>query len=208
MQKSLIIILSLIFLSSLVALGVVELKKQSDAKVVQNQTPAPEPTETPAPVINEKFAEAVSPDGKKTLAMVATKDQLGDKYTLTLLTEKSDEPEVVYQELFSSGAVVELPFNAFSPEGKYIFLKQTNQNGTTYLTIPISKGFETGVRPVTNVSEIFYSKYSDYVITDVTGWGGVSLLVVNTNKVQGDKGPSFWFEASTGRFYKLTTRFN
>lgn len=189
-------------------LGVAELKKQSDLKVVQNQTPIPTPVETPEVPNKDRFAEAVSPDGKKTLSMIATEGETGNKYTITLLTEKSDEPQVVYEELFASGVVIQLPFNAFSPEGKYIFLKQVDQSGTKYLTLPISKGFETGIRPVTNVSELFYSKYSDYVITEVTGWGGVSLLVVNTDTAKGDKGPSFWYEVSTGRFYKLTTRFN
>ena len=58
------------------------------------------------------------------------------------------------------------------------------------------------------MEELFAQKYADYKITDVTGWAAPTLLVVNTDKLDGTVGPSFWFDVASLSFTRLSTRFN
>src|SRR3972149_5869304 len=53
---------------------------------------------------------------------------------------------------------------------------------------PLSQDSET-----IEFAELFETKYPDYKITAVTGWGGINLIVFNTDKINGGTGPSFWF---------------
>jgi hypothetical protein len=50
------------------------------------------------------------------------------------------------------------------------------------------------------ISELFYAKYSEYKITDITGWAAPNLLIVNTDDVNSEEGPSFWFDVSSKTF--------
>jgi hypothetical protein len=62
--------------------------------------------------------------------------------------------------------------------------------------------------PIAEITELFIAKFPDYKITDVTGWGGVNLIIFNTEKASGGTGPSFWFEVPGGGFIRLSTKFN
>ena len=48
----------------------------------------------------------------------------------------------------------------------------------------------------------------DYNIDEATGWGGLSLIVINTKKVNGGEGPSFWVDVPSGKFTQLSSHFN
>ena len=101
-----------------------------------------------------------------------------------------------------------IPFNAVSPDNQYLFLKQTTSAGDRYLVLTTS-GQPMGERSqALEFSALFTAKYPDLVITDVTGWGGNNLIVINTDKVGGGTGPSFWFEIPTRAFIRLSNRFN
>ena len=60
----------------------------------------------------------------------------------------------------------------------------------------------------TEVFALFSAKYPDLKVTDVTGWASNNLLVINTDKVSGEVGPSFWFELPSQGFIQLSERFN
>ena len=58
------------------------------------------------------------------------------------------------------------------------------------------------------ITKLFYEKYDDFVISDVTGWGGEGLIVLNSKSPDGETGPSFWFDLSGFGFIRLSTIFN
>ena len=56
-------------------------------------------------------------------------------------------------------------------------------------------------------TKLFESEYPEYIITEVTGWGGINLIVFNTDKVEGGIGPSFWYDVASRSFIRLSNRF-
>ncbi len=169
--------------------------------------PTPTPSLEPVAQVEEKETVAVSPDGKQVLTMRETTKEGLSSFTFFLSSNKDNKKEVLYSTDFLNGVTYTVPFNAFSPEGKYVFIKTNDAEGQRYLV------FSTKINPekIQDPAEIkaaFAVKYPDYHITDVTGWGGNGLVVVNTDKPDGTIGPSFWYFAATGGFSRLSTRFN
>ncbi|QQG42121.1 MAG: hypothetical protein HYV90_02285 [Candidatus Woesebacteria bacterium] len=153
--------------------------------------------------------EALSPDGKKILMM---KQQAKDgviTYTFSVLTPADNSKKIVFTKTFGPETTLVIPRNTFSPDNKYALLAEKSGEKFAYFVIPLfdSPNFQEPLNlPVIN--DHFYTKYQDYKITDVTGWGGIGLVVVNTDMAAGGIGPSFWFDVSNSSFIMLSTRFN
>jgi len=143
--------------------------------------------------------EIGSPDGKWALKERREKTNDSTIYTYITVNLTSGAQKEILKKTVPEGTTITVPLNTFSPDDKYMFLKEEGPDGIKYLVFP---GADV------EVSSLFAAKYPEYVITDVTGWGGYSLLVVNTDKKEGGVGPSFWFEAGSHAFTKLSTRFN
>lgn len=137
----------------------------------------------------------VSPDGKFSLIL------RGDSLSLTNLLDNTRKELSI--KTASSSSELTIPANTFSPDDKYIFLKQLDLGQANYFALRIAD-----TSKIMDISSLFVAKYPDFVITDVTGWGGMGLIVVNTDKVGGGIGPSFWFDVYTQSFIRLSTRFN
>ena len=169
---------------------------------------SPIPTPTPVPEL-PKVMNVESPDMKQTLTMKEQKN--GSSVTHTFLTsgEKEHAQQQVFTKTVDLPKTITIPFNAWSPGGiKYFFLKETGSGLDSYIVLtslgkPVARDLQTVV-----VEELFAQKYADYKITDVTGWAAPTLLVVNTDKLDGTVGPSFWFDVASLSFTRLSTRFN
>lgn len=134
-----------------------------------------------------------SPDGKFNLTMKEKKGQESTTYTF-------NSEKINFAKTVPTGVTMSIPFNTFSPDNKYVFLKE-NGLGTTSYTVIAPSG-------IIDVSSLFEAKYEDFVITDATGWAGPTLLVINTDKEEGGKGPSFWFDVASRSFIQLSNRFD
>jgi hypothetical protein len=165
-------------------------------------------TPTPSPSDSITTTTIKAPDGKMTLTVQDEEAEGGLKKTFSTQGVVGALTEI-YSETVPGGNVLSVPYNTFSPDDRYLFLKETAPTTQTYYYVLATNG-----KPIANgsnileISSLFYAKYSDYVITDVTGWGGLTLLIVNTNNKDGEQGPSFWFEVPSGGFIRLSTRFN
>jgi len=141
-----------------------------------------------------------SPDGKMSLTVKQQREGEMSTFTFTL----KDEATGVWKEIFTktvpSGVNMSIPDNTFSSDNKYVFLKEEGSDTTSYIVITPSGILDT--------SGMFEAKYEDFVITDVTGWAGPTLLVINTDKKEGGKGPSFWLDVASKSFIRLSTRFD
>ena len=149
-----------------------------------------------------------SPDGKWALKMREEEGETGVAYIFWLLNLADGSQKEIFRKTVTLGSALSIPLNTFSPDDKYIFLKETGEGGIGYFLLSAS-GTPLDKDALTlEISGLFADKYPDYIITDVTGWGGVNLIVINTDKSDGGTGPSFWFDVSSHSFIQLSTRFD
>lgn len=153
-------------------------------------------TKPPEPIFAASDTDVLSPDGKVTLTMKEKRVETGILHTFLVSGRE------IFSKTFPKDSSLLIPYNAFSPDNKYIFLKSVVSGQIAYFVIPLEEG------EVMNVSDPFNEKFgSELTIDEATGWGGINLLIINTNKVSGGKGPSFWFEAPGGAFIRLSHNF-
>ncbi|MBU1085246.1 MAG: hypothetical protein ABIJ43_05700 [Candidatus Beckwithbacteria bacterium] len=172
----------------------------------------PQPQPVPIKVITEASSSpeptlfANSSDGEITLEMNQTKG--ADTITWTLTVSKAQEAaKKIWWQTLPKDTTMSIPFNTVSPDNKYLFLKKVGPDKTRYLVLTVSGEPMISETQTVEFAELFESKYPDYKITEVTGWGGINLIVFNTDKVEGGIGPSFWFDVLTGAFIRLSNRF-
>lgn len=162
----------------------------------------------PVAKANPSYETAIdSPDGKWTLTMKEEKSKEAVVYAFWMGGSDSLKKEL-FRRAVASGTSMSIPYNAFSPDDKYIFLKEVTSGEASYFVlsvsgVPLAKDTQT-----LEISGLFANKYPDYKITDVTGWGGPTLVVINTDKSAGGQGPSFWFDVGSRSFIQLSNRFN
>lgn len=165
--------------------------------------PEPIPTTTPP-----KETTVIAPDMKQTLIMKEQKDSESVRHSFLTVDKEGETPKQVFSKTVDAERSISIPFNTWSPGNKYLFLKEASFGKGNYIVLtsngsPLSKNFQT-----VNIGDLFNEKYSDYIITDVTGWAAPTLIIVNTNNADGTTGPSFWFDVTTLSFIKLSIRFN
>lgn len=173
---------------------------------VQSKPPSYAP---PAAKANSSQETTVgSPDGKLALMMREDKGKEDVTYVFTISNSSDGTQKEIFRKTVAIGFKMTIPQNTFSPDDRYVFLKQDGTGATSYLVLSASGAALTKDGQALEIVSLFNAKYPDYVITDVTGWGGVNLIVFNTDKKEGGQGPSFWFEVPAGGFIQLGTRFN
>lgn len=159
------------------------------------------PSPSPEPILT-----AISADGEIALEMKQVKGAEMITWTLKAGRDKKAFRKIFWQTL-SKDMTMSIPFNTVSPDNKYLFLKQSGPDKTRYLVLTTSG---EPIMPETQTIEFakqFESEYPEYVITEATGWGGIDLIVFNTDKIEGGIGPSFWYEVPTKSFIRLSNRF-
>jgi len=170
----------------------------SRASVPIAQIPAP--TEVPAGP--QQFIMD-SPEGSKTLTL----EKKGSVYTLFTSDKSSDQKISVFQKDEPGSQSLEIPFNTWSTDNKYVFLKEITPDINNYLVFQASGTLFTNDKASISVQEVFKEKVPNYIIEDVTGWAGNTSLIVNAKSIEGDKKVSFWFEVPSQSFIPLGTYF-
>ena len=186
-RNSKIIILACFAISAVSVYFILNSRQKGDNLSFESQKPSYAPPVAIAESPKSTTIEA--PDGKDKLIMKEEKNKENITYTFTTSRQ-------VFTKTVPIGTEISIPFNTFSPDNKYFFLKE----GDNYF-VPLED-------QILDISGLFAAKYPDYKITDVTGWGGMNLIVVNTDKASGGIGPSFWFEVPSQTFIPLSIRFN
>lgn len=164
------------------------------------QAPIAEPKASSPPSSDTK-EDILAPNGKATLTL--NKKVSGNQAVYTLTTDEG----LYFNKTMTDGNNLTVPFNTWSPDNKYIFIKESKNGQSDYLVLS-SQGKSMGGGQVISVSDYFKEKLSDYVLDEVTGWAADNLLVVNANNSDGTQGPSFWFDLSNNSFIRLSNRFN
>ena len=164
--------------------------------VIAEASPSPESVQT-----------AESSDGKIALEMNGKKGTETTTWSLTA-RQAGAAAKRIWSEALPHDTTMSIPVNAVSPDNKFLFLKQDGSDKPRYLVLTTSGEPLTQESPTIEFAELFESKYPEYKITAVTGWGGLNLIVINTDKIDGGTGPSFWFDLSGHSFIRLSNRFN
>ena len=173
----------------------------------------PQPESFASTVMSEEerqtSVDVLAPNEKITLTMKGLKKADGTlKQTFFISLDAAKESVEIYTHESDPSYQILIPYNTFSPDNKYIFLKIEDPERAQYIVVRTDGKNIRGEEKSVEITSLFYEKYEEFVITEVTGWGGYSLIVVNTNYKDGKIGPSFWFDQSNFSFIQLSNRFN
>ncbi len=160
----------------------------------------PLPTEVPVgPVVSVMD----SPEG----AMTLTLEKQGAVYSVFISAKPDGQKEKIYSMEEPTSQTLEIPFNAWSVENNYVFLKEKTPLLTNYLVFQSNGEDFSNKSTFISVQEYFKEKVPNYEIEDVTGWAGNTSLIVNAKEVGGEQKLSFWFEVPSQSFIQLGTYF-
>lgn len=111
---------------------------------------------------------------------------------------------LVFARTLTNGETMSIPFNAWSPDNKNVFVKESN--GDYFV---ISSAVSTDLNSISDVNPVtfFNNKYPSYKLTDITGWAAPTLLVLNINN-DASTPISMWFDIQSKSFIPLAVRFN
>jgi hypothetical protein len=191
MGRKTFLILSLVIVAILIGLNIYITRL---ARVTPKTSHISQPVTIIPPVEASEIKSMDSPDGKKTLVMKKTKAENGIKYSFSV-SEKE-----IFTKIVDSSVFFSIPYNTWSPDNKYIFLKETEITSASYFVLSVSTDSFTQDDKTANITDLFAKKYPDLKINDVTGWGGINLVIVNADY-------SYWFEMPSKNFIRLSTRF-
>jgi hypothetical protein len=148
---------------------------------------AASPSRIPAQTANQ-----VSPDGKNTLTMKKQANGNLINYTFT-----TNEGILVTRDV-ETNVIMSIPFNTWSTDDKAVFVKEDTGSVINWYIYP------GGI----NVTDYFTQKLPNFKLIEITGWAADNLLIVNTNKLDGSEGFSYWFDTQSHNFIQLSNRFN
>jgi hypothetical protein len=152
-----------------------------------------------APLATEH--SVISPDGKNTLLMKVEKTRNNSTYSFL-----ASDLEI-FRKTVDNSVAFSIPANAWSPDNKYVFLKQTAATQSAFFVLSAKLSASEQNEQTANITGLFAQKYPDLKIQDATGWGGVNLVVFNSLKNDGARGSSFWFEMPSHAILQLSTHF-
>jgi hypothetical protein len=168
-------------------------------KTKSTVTPSPQSEIPPAEASQLKSVD--SPDGTQTLSMKTSKTGTETTYSFSVAGKE------IFTKTVDPSISFSIPLNAFSPDNKYVLLKETGPAGESFFVLTASGDPSTQNEQTANITYLFAGKYPNLTIEDATGWGGIDLVVFNTVKGGGSVGPSFWFEMPSHTIIQLSTRF-
>lgn len=151
-----------------------------------------------SPIQVETTSIMDSPDGNKTLT-------LGD--SLSVSSKPDGQNIQIYKKEDIGSRRLEIPYNTWSPDNIYVFLKEITPIVNNYLVFKSSGNLFQNDLPYLSIQDLFKKNVPNYLIEDVTGWGAPNLLIVNAKANESDQKVSFWFDVPSQSFIQLGTYF-
>lgn len=173
--------------------AIVKLNNRKSQPIITSAAPA-----AITPVRVETTSSMDSPDGSKTLT-------LDD--SLSILSKPDGQKIRIYKKEEIGYRKLEIPFNTWSPDNIYVFLKERTPAIDNYLVFQSSGNMFSNNLPYISIQELFQKNLPNYSIEDVTGWAAPNLLIVNAKSNESGQKVSFWFDVSSQSFIQLGTYF-
>ncbi len=210
------IYLPFIFIFIIVALSyyfLTQINSKSGEQFIAATQPEPKSRLTPSSInISEdisltspKISSQISPDGNFILTMKTT--PLDDKTEYSFSFKSKNDPSE--KELFvtnrNNNQKFSLPFNAWSPDNKYIFIQENIGSKAKYYVLSISPDKNSNPE---NIFDLFTQIHSDFIPTEITGWAAPNLLIINSINTNNHGKTSFWYNVTNQNFTQLYTVFD
>lgn len=179
------------------------------AFVKNDATITPNPTITsPLPKVTTQVTTTswTSSDGTSTITMKRTTTKnVSTTYAFTITDAHGSR--LLFVQTIPGVSDMSIPFNTFSTNNAYLFLKESLPDGDHFLVFKASGLSFSDGKLYEDVNALFTNYTSHYTLSDVTGWADSTLLIVNTKRLDGSMGPSLWLDVTTRRFIPLATLF-
>lgn len=155
------------------------------------------------PIETETINSMDSPDGTMTLTI-----EKKDNFYTIFVTSNSDHKKIqIYKKEKINSSQLEIPYNAWSPDNFYFFLKEKNAAVDNYLVFQSSGELFLNNLYYLSIPESFLLNAPSFKIKDVTGWAAPNLIIVNAEQNDSGDKTSFWFEVPSQSFIQLGTYF-
>jgi hypothetical protein len=165
----------------------------------------------PSPTINlpkPKITSQISPDGTKLLTIKQTTNQDTTKtYTITTSDVDGNNQQTIYTASASAKDYMNIPFNTWSPDDKYVFINRTDTVGARAIIMRADGTPLTTNNQTFDAKTLFDARNTNSNYQEATGWASETLVIINTIKQNGEKGSSYWLEVPSGAIIPLSTQF-
>ena len=190
MTRKKILLISLLITAAIFLISYLPNRRASVDSVLPTPPPTPQAT------------RADAPDSQKTLYLKTKKSGKMTTYTLSVVNKSDGGEKQIFAKTLDSSESISIPFNTWSPDDKYVLIKKDS----SFFVLSSLVSSDSQDDQTTNVTDLFMKKYPNYKVTDVTGWASPTLVIITTNKEDGSRGPSFWFEVPSHAIIQLSTR--
>lgn len=149
------------------------------------------------------IGEARSLDGSMTLELKRTFDSGSGMQTYSYIVSGSPTP--IFTKTVGTRNSMSIPVNSWSPENKYVFIEEINEQGEkNYLVLKADGEPIIRDQQYFDVRELFAAKKTKYILDEVTGWASPTLLILTTKKDEDTSGLSYWLEIPSKAILQLS----
>lgn len=150
----------------------------------------------------------ISPDGSKKVLMKVTQNNDNmTTYDFSAMDGNDANKHHIFTKTLDSLKSMTLPYNTWSPDNKYFFIQENTESGKSVLAFNASGEAFSDTEEYFDVTDLFRKKETGNNFAEATGWASESLIIINTTKEDGTKGPSYWFEIPSRAIIQLSTKF-
>ncbi len=165
----------------------------------------PEPTGEQS---QETIITEISSDGsRKAMLKILDTGQNVRDFALYTQDESGSDTNLVYSKRLYGDSGILLPFNMWSPDNRYFFIKEYTPEDVSIKVFNSDGGLFMDGRSYLDLVEDFESGDYGFVFQEATGWGGYNLIVFNSENEKKEQGPSFWYELPGRSVIRLSTLF-
>lgn len=155
------------------------------------------------PIETESTNSMASPDGTKTLT-IEKKDNF---YTIFVSSNSDGKKVQIFRKQKINSSQLEIPYNTWSPDNIYFFLKEKNASVDDYLVFQSSGELFSNNLPYLLIQEPFKINAPNFTLEEVTGWAAPNLIIVNAEQNDSGNKVSLWFEVPSQALIQLGTYF-
>jgi hypothetical protein len=150
----------------------------------------------------------ISPDGTKKVIMKVTQNS-GNTSTYDFSTaDATDSNEQhIFTKTLNVSENMSIPFNTWSPDDKYFFIQQDIDGVKSVFVFNAAETHFADGSAYLDAADSFTKVNTGNSFDEATGWASESLIIINTKKQDGTKGPSYWFEIPSKAIIQLSTEF-
>ncbi len=178
-------------------------KNRQQVRIVTPLVTQTEPTVTPTPAVNRVMQ--ISPDGTKNVVMKTTRNKDATlTYAFSVANGAGEKENLIYTETLPALQSMSIPFNTWSPDDKYFFIKRGDSDFMVFKES--GEPFADG-QQFLDVTDLFKQRKTGNNLSEATGWASETLIIINTTVEANAKGPSYWFEIPSKAIIQLATEF-